>query len=399
MTATPAPGSEGTATDGPPEAQHPAGLAARRDLRNARIRGATFVALALVAFGLASTSFETSAVFSFWIDRQGGESASLGTTVGVLWIVAGLVSGLVGFLQLVKGAAFRWRPWLLLLVVPYVAVILAALLDGTSANLTGVLGGSLELAVPISMGALAGILSERSGMLNIALEGKMLVGAAVAAIASSVALVATANVLLSTLIGIAAAMTASGALGLLLAWLGIRHKVDQIIAGTVINIGAVGITNFLFLRVLATNTELNSPPSVAAWHLPFLAEIPVLGPMLFSLRPYVYVGIVMVIILTYMIYRTRWGLRLRASGEKPAAAGTVGIDVLKIRYRALLMAGLITGLAGSYLSLATAGSFQIQMTAGKGFIALAAMIFGAWHPVGAFAAAFVFGFADSAQAL
>ena len=399
MTATPVPGSENPTVVVPDVVPQREGLAARRALRNARIRGATFVALALVAFGLASTSFQTPALFSFWIDRQGGESANLGTNVGVLWIVAGLASGLVGFLQLVKGAEFRWRPWLLLLVVPYVAVILAALLEGTPANLTRVLGGSLELAVPISMGALAGILSERSGMLNIALEGKMLVGACVAAIAASVALVATGNPLLSTLIGVAAAMTVSGALGVLLAWLGIRHKVDQIIAGTVINIAAVGITNFLFLRVLGSNPELNTPPTVAAWRLPFLAEIPVLGPMLFSLRPYVYVGIVMVIILTYMIYRTRWGLRLRASGEKPAAAGTVGINVLQIRYRALLMAGLITGLAGSYLSLATAGSFQMQMTAGKGFIALAAMIFGAWHPVGAFAAAFVFGFADSAQAL
>ena len=107
----------------------------------------------------------------------------------------------------------------------------------------------------------------------------------------------------------------------------------------------------------------------------------------------------MVVVLTYMLFRTRWGLRLRAAGEKPAAAGTVGINVLRIRYQALLYAGLISGLAGSYLSLATAGSFQMQMTAGKGFIALAAMIFGAWHPVGAFAAALVFGFADTTQSL
>ncbi len=400
MTAVPPPGTESPGATLPPEAaQHPEGLAARRELRNSRIRGVTFLGLALVGLGFATSSFETPALFSFWIDRQGGESAELGTTVGILWIVAAVASGLVGVLQLLRGVAFRWRPWLLLLVVPYVAVILAALLEGTPANLTRVIGGSLELAVPISMGALAGILSERSGLLNIALEGKMLVGACVAAVAGSIGMIATQNPLLSTLIGIAAAMTASGALGVLLAWLGIRHRVDQIIAGTVINIGAVGITNFLFLRVLGSNTELNTPPTVAPWRLPFLAELPVLGPMLFSLRPYVYVGVVLVIILTYMIYRTRWGLRLRASGEKPAAAGTVGINVLQIRYRALLMAGLISGLAGSYLSLAAAGNFQMQMTAGKGFIALAAVIFGAWHPVGAFAAAFVFGFADSAQAL
>ena len=150
----------------------------------------------------------------------------------------------------------------------------------------------------------------------------------------------------------------------LLAVLVIRYRVDQIIAGTVINIGAVGITNFLFLRVLGSNTELNTPPTVASFRLPFLSEIPVLGPILFSARPYVYVGIILVVILTYMLFRTRWGLRLRAAGEKPAAAGTVGINVLRIRYQALLYAGLISGLAGSYLSLATAGSFQMQMTAG-----------------------------------
>ncbi len=398
MTATAAPGSGMTpvVATAVPQGE---GLAARKALRDSRIRGAVFAALGVLSFYFAASAFSTPALFRFWIQRQGGESLDIATSVGVLWIVAGALAGLLGLLQLTRGAAFRWRPWLLVILMPYVAVILAALLNGTPAILTNVFGGTLELAAPITLGALAGILSERSGMLNIALEGKMLVGACVASIAASVALIITSNVLLSTLIGIAAAMTAGGLLGLLLAWLGIRHKVDQIIAGTVINIGAVGITNFLFLRVLGSNTELNTPPTVASFRLPFLSEIPVLGPIFFSARPYVYVGIIMVVILTYMVFRTRWGLRLRAAGEKPAAAGTVGINVLRIRYQALLYAGLISGLAGSYLSLATAGSFQMQMTAGKGFIALAAVIFGAWHPVGAFAAALVFGFADTTQAL
>jgi simple sugar transport system permease protein len=309
------------------------------------------------------------------------------------------VSVIVGIQQLVRGADFRWRPWLLLLLGPYVTVILAALLNGTAASMTNVFSGTLELAAPITLGALAGILSERSGMLNIALEGKMLVGACVAALASSVGLLATGNPLLAALIGVAAAMTASGLLGVLLAWLGIRHRVDQIIAGTVINIGAIGITNFLFLRILSRNSDLNTPATIGPMRIPFLADLPVLGPIFFNSKPYVYVGLIMVVVLTYLLFRTRWGLRLRASGEKPAAAGTVGINVVAIRYRALLFAGLISGLAGSYLSLSTAGSFQMEMTAGKGFIALAAMIFGAWHPVGAFAAALVFGFADTTQSL
>jgi len=353
----------------------------------------------VLAVSYASSTFGTAAEFSFWIDKQGGASASLLTSVGVLWIVAAIVSGIVGVLQLVRGAGFRWRPWLLLLIAPWIAAILAELLGGKQAVLSNVIAGSLELAVPVTMAALAGILSERSGMFNIALEGKMLVGALVASVAASVAMIATGNSLVSVLIGVTAAMLVAGLLGLLLGWLGIRYGVNQVIAGTVINIGAVGITNFIFLRILGRNTQLNSPPTVELMRLPFLADIPVLGPILFSAKPYVYVGYILVIVLTYMIYRTRWGLRLRASGEKPAAAGTVGINVLAIRYRALFFAGLICGLAGSYLSLSTAGSFQIQMTAGKGFIGLAAMIFGGWNPIGAFFAALVFGFADTVQSL
>ncbi len=380
-------------------ATHAEGLAARRALRAARIRAIAFAAIGLLCFSAASSTLETAALFRFWVDRQGGASEKLETTVGVLWIVAGIAAGLVGALQFVRGAAFPWRRWLLVLLLPFVAAILAALLDGKAANLTGVLDGTLELAAPITLGALAGILSERSGMLNIALEGKMLMGACVAAITGSVALNATGDPLVGIVVGISAAMLSGALLGLLLGWLGIRHRVDQIIAGTVINIGAVGITNFLFLRILGRDTTLNTPPTIEPMRLPLLAEVPVLGPIFFTSKPYVYVAIALVLFLTYMIYRTRWGLRLRASGEKPAAAGTVGVNVLAIRYRALMYAGVLAGLAGSYLSLSSAGSFQMGMSAGRGFIALAAMIFGAWHPIGAFGAALVFGFADASQAL
>ena len=278
------------------------------------------------------------------------------------------------------------------MVIPiFIAAILASLLAGRPANMTGVFAGSLELAVPITLGAFAGILSERSGMLNIAIEGKFLVGACAAAIAASI----TQNVI----IGVLAAVIAGALVGLLLGWLGIRYKVDQIISGVVVNIGALGITNFLFLRVLSQNTELNTPATVEKVKLPVLSDIPVLGPLLFSGTPYLYFTVIVMFFLTYMLFRTRWGLRLRASGEKPSAAGTVGIDVLRIRYRAMLLAGMLGGLAGSYLSLSTAGSFQMNMSAGRGFIALAAVIFGAWHPVYAFGAALVFGFSDATQAL
>jgi general nucleoside transport system permease protein len=376
----------------------PEGLAARKALRNSRLRALGFGLFAVLAAYLASRSLEITAQFSFWIDKQGGQTATLSTTVGVLWVVAAIATAIVALLQL-RSADFRWRPWLLVAIAPWIAALLGNLLAGKPAVMTNVVAGSLELAAPISMAAMAGILSERSGMLNIALEGKMLVGACVAAIVGSIVSLATGSAVLAVVIAVISAMLVAGLLGLLLAWLGIRHKVDQVIAGTVINIGAVGITNFIFLRILSRATEYNSPPPVQAVRIPFLADIPVLGPIFFVATPYVYIAYALVAILTYMIYRTRWGLRLRAAGEKPAAAGTVGINVIRIRYRALFLAGLISGLAGSYLSLATSSSFQLQMTAGKGFIGLAAMIFGGWHPVGAFFAALVFGFADATQSL
>jgi general nucleoside transport system permease protein len=363
----------------------------RRELRSARVRGVLFAALGVFALQAAANSMAEITTFKFWIDRQGGAELVLAVNTGVFWLATGAVAGLVGTAQLIRGANFAWRRWLSLLLPVLIFSVLAALLDGKAANLSGVFSGSLELAVPISLGALAGILSERSGMLNIAIEGKFLVGACVAAIVASV----TA----SPVIGILAAVFAGSLVGWLLAWLGIRWGVDQIIAGVVVNIGALGITNFLFLRVLSKNTQLNTPPSVEFIRLPVLSDIPVLGPILFSGTPYLYLAIGLILFMSYMLFRTRWGLRLRASGEKPSAAGTVGIDVLSIRYRAMILAGMFGGLAGSYLSLSAAGSFQMQMSAGRGFIALAAMIFGAWNPILAFGAALVFGLSDASQAL
>jgi len=375
------------------------GEADRRNLRSARIRGAVIAALGLVCFAAASGSFGVIATFSFWLVKQGGEAFTIQTSVGMLWLLAGIASGVIGMVQMIKGPAFPWRKSLLILVPLYVAAIVAALLDGKVANMTNVFAGTLEYAVPVSLGAFAGILSERSGMLNIAIEGKFLIGACTAAICASIAFTATGSKEIGVIVGVLSAMLAGIGLGFLLAWLGIKHKVDQIIAGVVVNFGAIGITNFLFLRVLGNNPWLNTPPTIERIRIPVLAEIPVVGPLFFSGTPYLYFTLAVMLFLTYMLFRTRWGLRLRASGEKPSAAGTVGIDVIKIRYRAMLLAGALAGIAGSYLSLSTAGSFQLGMSAGKGFIALAAVIFGAWNPIGAFGAALVFGFSDAIQSL
>ncbi len=375
------------------------GEAERRSLRSARIRGAVIAVLGLLCFGAASGTMDVAATFSFWLVKQGGEAFTIATQVGVLWILAGVASAVIGMAQMIKGPAFPWRRSLVVLVPLYVAAIVAALLNGKTANMTNVFAGTLEYAVPVSLGAFAGILSERSGMLNIAIEGKFLIGACTAAISASIAATVSGSPVVGIMAGVTTAVLAGIGVGFLLAWLGIKHKVDQIIAGVVINIGALGITNFLFLRVLGKNTWLNTPPTIDRIKVPILSDIPVIGPVLFSGTPYLYFTLAFMLFLTYMLFRTRWGLRVRASGEKPSAAGTVGIDVIKIRYRSMIMAGAIAGLAGSYLSLSSAGSFQMGMSAGKGFIALAAVIFGAWNPIGAFGAALVFGFSDAIQSL
>ena len=376
--------------------------AGRKALRAARIRGVVFAALGVVALGFSVEALSTPAVFSLWVDKQGVQSWVITTTVGLLWILTGIVTGLTGILQLVRGTAFPWRRMLVVVLPLWIIATLSALLVGKPANLTGVLGGTLSLAAPISLGAFAGIISERSGIANIAIEGKMLIGACAASVAASVAMLVLghdANPTIAVLIGITAAAISGILVSLLLAWLSIRWKVDQIIAGIVINIGAIGITNFLYLRVLGKNTQLNTPPTVESLKVPVISEFPVIGPILFSGTPYLYFTLIVMVAFAYMLYRTRWGLRLRASGEKPSAAGTVGIDVIAIRYRAMIIAGVFAGIAGSSLSLASAGSFQMKMSAGRGFIALAAVIFGAWNPIYAFGAALVFGFADSVQAL
>jgi ABC-type uncharacterized transport system permease subunit len=190
----------------------------------------------------------------------------------------------------------------------------------------------------------------------------------------------------------------SGALlGSALAVLSIRYRVDQIIAGTVINIFALGLTSYLSARIFTTYQNLNSPGRFSVIEIPLLSDIPVLGPILFAHNIFVYLMFALIAIIHIGLYKTRWGLRARAVGEHPKAADTVGIRVLAVRYRNVILGGMVAGLAGTYITLGSVGRFDENMTAGKGFIALAAMIFGRWNPIGAFGAALVFGFADSLQ--
>jgi simple sugar transport system permease protein len=269
---------------------------------------------------------------------------------------------------------------------------------GKSLNLTGLLSSALLRAVPIALAALSGVLCERCAVINIGIEGMMLTGAFIATLMGSVA----ANVWqwpagLAQAFGLVSALASGALLGLLLAILAVRFKIDQIIAGTAINILATGITSFLSARILAEFEHLNSPGIFPRFSVPLLARIPIVGPVFFEQNGLVYLLFILLAVAHIVLFFTRWGLRTRAVGEHPRAADTLGIDVYKNRYVNVTMGGMVGALGGAFLILGSVGRFDELMTAGKGFIGLAAMIFGNWMPFGAFGAALIFGFADALQ--
>ena len=254
----------------------------------------------------------------------------------------------------------------------------------------GILTFAVAAATPIAFGAMSGIMCERSGVINIAIEGMMLTGAMIAVIFSSI----TGSLWL----GLGAAVIASGILGVFLAILAIRFRVDQIIAGTAINIFALGITSFISQRFLQPNPELNSGGVFQKIAIPGLSQIPILGPIFFNQTPIVYLLFLTIIAIHFMLFYTRWGLRTRAVGEHPRAADTLGVNVFKIRYINVIIGGMIAGIGGAYFTIGSVGRFDESVTAGKGFIGLAAMIFGRWTPFGAYGASLIFGFSDALQA-
>ena len=305
---------------------------------------------------------------------------------------------LVGILLLITGAtpfflppqvAKRYENLVLLLVF---GLLLAAVLiyaaTGKRTDVVSMLADGIRLATPIALGALAGILCERAGVVNIGIEGMMLVGAGIGFTASLYLQNSTAGLVVAILAGMTMAA--------LHAVLSISFQVDQIISGTVINILAVGITGFT-RRSFLLNNPFGAPSVYSPIPIPVLSEVPVLGPVLFNHQPLVYTMLILVFVVQIYLFRTKWGLRHRAVGEHPRAADTLGINVIRARYLAVIAGGAIAGLAGAWFSLETVGSFDDLMTGGKGFIALAAMIFGNWNPIGAFFGALLFGFADALQ--
>ncbi len=258
--------------------------------------------------------------------------------------------------------------------------------DG-SLSLVGLLRGTVARATPIALGAMAGVLCERAGVINISIEGQFLAGAFTAALFASMA----SNPWVGLLGGIGAGVLVA----LMLAGLTIRFRADQIVVGVVLIVFATGVTSFLTTQILVPNPHLNAPSRFPTLAIPVLSEIPLIGPVFFRQSVIVFGMLAAVLWLQYSLFQTRWGLRLRSVGEHPKAADTVGIKVLATRYKAVLLGGVFAGIGGAYFTLDAVGSFSKDMSGGRGFIALAAMLVGRYSPVGAFGAALIFGFADS----
>jgi len=320
-----------------------------------------------------------------------------GITVGTMgdWVVRSqftlhllaVLSVLIGLFQLIKGFGKITNVMVGLVFLFLIFSFLTWQAAGKSLNLAGMLTSAVQLAVPITLGAFSGILCERAGVVNIAIEGMMLMSAMVGALMGSI----TDSAWLGLLFGVLSSVL----LASLHAVLSIKYKIDQIISGTVINMFSAGMTAFLSQKSSQTRQELNNPAMFGRIEIPGLAEIPLLGPIFFNTNFFVYLMFALLIIIQVALFSTRWGLRVRSVGEHPKAADTLGINVIKTRYMAVLLGGLVAGLGGAFFTLGSVGRFDEGMTAGKGFIGLAAMIFGNYTPLGALGAGILFGFADS----
>ncbi len=304
-------------------------------------------------------------------------------------VAIAVVCAFVGGYQLAKGFGRRLNLALALVAFLLVFAFLTWAGEDGSLSLVGMLQSTVLRSVPIAFAALSGVMCERSGVINIGIEGMLLSGAFAGALVGSVTD--------SLWIGMLAGAAVGAVLAALLAVLSIRYLVDQIVAGTVINILALGLTSFLSKQYLQRDQALNDPGRFQDISLPFLSKIPFIGPILFDNNIFVYLMFVIVAVMFVGLFYTRWGLRVRSVGEHPKAADTVGIRVHFTRYRSVILGGAVAGIGGAYFTLGAVGRFEEGMSAGRGFIGLAAMIVGRWNPLGALAAALLFGFADSLQ--
>jgi ABC-type uncharacterized transport system permease subunit len=358
--------------------------------RSRRLRiGSLMLVFGLIGLGLAiGTSGGTA---TFQLVSGDFESNLLGVPAQATGIVLAVLGLAAAVAHLLRRVPVRYVGWLGALVgVCFIGAFLCWAAAGKTFPLANQFQGTLNFATPLILGALAGVLCERAGIINIAIEGQFLVGAF------------TAAVVASTTGSAVAALVAAAATGVLMAALlavfSIKYLVNQVVLGVVLVVFASGITGYLFDRFLQADAQrLNTPEVLSAVKIPGLGDIPFIGPILFNQTVLVYLTYIAVAVVTFVLFETRWGLRVRAVGEHPKAADTVGIKVKRVRYSAVLWGGVLAGLGGSFFTVGFAGSFNKDMTAGNGFIALAALIMGRWHPIGAMVAALFFGFATQLQ--
>jgi simple sugar transport system permease protein len=358
-------------------------------LTRQRVMGLVFLGFAFAIWAIFGRQVSPDQVTTFGLTPGGAEvtlpdwQLPAQATLNLL----ALASAVVGGIQLARG--FGQRTNLVLGVVAglFIFGFLTWAAAGKSLNLGGLLKGSRTKSVPITLGALSGVLGERAGVVNIAIEGMMLAGAMVGALVGSL----TGNLW----VGLLAAVAAGALLALIHAVLSITYKSDQIVSGTVINIFSIGLTSYISAKFLQVYQDLNNPGIFPRWSIPGLSKIPLLGPILFANNLFTYALFLFLVVLHIALFYTRWGLRVRSVGEHPRAADTLGIDVFRTRYMAVILGGMVAGFAGGYFTLGSVGRFDEVMTAGRGFIGLAAMIFGNWSPFGSFGAGLLFGFADA----
>jgi simple sugar transport system permease protein len=314
-------------------------------------------------------------------------------------VVMGLIICALGAYQLIRGFSRRAMKWVLTAVAVLFVVSFLCWAgtgtQGTIIDVVGILQNTLFNSTPLILGAMAGIMCERTGVINVAIEGQMLAGAWAGALGATVA---------NNLgVGIAASILAGGLMGALLAVFSIKFFVNQVVLGVVLNALALGLTGYGFDALMQNNpNRYNNPAVLNQIKIPILVDIPVIGQPLFDANIIVYAMYVIIIAIDIGLFRTRWGLRTRSVGEHPRAADTVGINVLRKRYVNVILGGFIAGLAGATLTIGGSGAFTKSptgMTSGRGFIALAAVIFGRWNPRGATLAALLFGFTLQLQTL
>lgn len=363
-------------------------------LQKRRQSGVVTMAILLVIFTFifyVTSSRVEPVVYNFYLGDEWKliSEWKIGSKSGVMiFLIFALIGVIISFIQFKNNKKITLGS--LIFGFGSIMAFLSWAAAGKFIPLTGLLQAAVLLAVPLIFGSMAGLLCEKSGVINIAIEGQLLFAAFVSAVVASLSQ--------NLIWGLISAPIAGVLVSWILAYFSIRFQVDQVILGFVINVLVLGLTNFFYTVLLVPyESTWNAAGSFSAIPIPVLSKIPIIGPILFNQTIIVYFMYLIVTVIQIALFKSKWGLRTRAVGELPIAADSVGIDVNKLRFRNVLIAGAVAGVGGAVFTIGAVGVFSQSMTAGAGFIALACLIFGKWSPKGALIAALFFGFTNSLQ--